>query len=69
MNKIELNNKNSPCLKCKMRFIGCHDICADYNEYKNELKKIRIIKKKEEKIKRNYYTARKNNKSKEFIDD
>ena len=26
-------NRRSPCLDCKKREIGCHDVCGDYKKY------------------------------------
>ena len=39
--------KSSPCFKCKDRYVGCHTVCRDYAEFKNELSVVSIEKNKD----------------------
>ena len=45
-----MNNIKSPCLGCKSRKVGCHNIkvCEKWEQYKNEVDKLNS------KIKKNY---------------
>ena len=42
--RLVVTNKKAPCKECKERYLGCHDKCSHYKEYKKDLDdKKRII--------------------------
>ena len=36
--------KNTCCYNCNKRALGCHSVCADYKEYREEIDKINAKK-------------------------
>lgn len=38
---IILNGVLSPCKNCTERFVGCHEICEEYQKFKEKSNKVR----------------------------
>ena len=51
--------KNSPCLGCTDRFIGCHGKCESYQEYSAERQKINELRMKYNEIETQYIESKK----------
>lgn len=48
MDKITLPyNRNSPCMNCTNRHVGCHGTCERYITYRADLDELKDIRRKE----------------------
>lgn len=43
--------RQSGCLNCKERYLGCHSNCLKYKQYKEELERVKELK---EQMKKQY---------------